>query len=81
MSWLIGYYIFCALLIAGVLWMFRVLNRPKFRDELGDITSEVGYEEDSVGNVQDQEFGQGVLPEATEAHIGIGTREGGGLIG
>ena len=81
MMWIIAWYLFCGLLITGLLCVWRWLNQPKFRNSDGDITSEVGYEEDSVGHVHGQEFGQGVLPDASEAHVGIGTREGSGLLG
>ncbi len=55
MSWLVLWYVFCALNIVAVLWMFKVLNRPKFRGSDGDITTEVGYEEDSTGHVLAEE--------------------------
>lgn len=73
MVWILLWWAFCALLIFGVLTMFRMLNRQKFRDSIGDITSEVGYEEDSVGNVIQQEFGAGSIPDAGDAHISTGS--------
>ncbi len=81
MLWIIAWYLFCGLLIFGLLSFWRWLNQPKFRESSGDITTEVGYEEDSLGNVH-----QGVLEAAGvrdggEAHTGIGIREGSGLMG
>jgi hypothetical protein len=46
--WLIGFYCFAAL-CGGFIWFMMSLNRPRFRDDVGDVTTEVGYEEDSVG--------------------------------
>jgi len=81
MLWIIAWYLFCGMLIAGLLAVWRWLNQPKYRTSDGDITTEVGYEEDSIGNVRSQEYGSGVLPDSGDAHIGIGTREGSGLLG
>ena len=78
--WIVAWYLFCGVLIAGLLAFWRFLSRPAFRDELGDITTEVGYEEDSFGNVHGQEYGSGVLPEAQQAHMGMGSREGSGML-
>ena len=72
MIWIIAWYLFCAMLIAGLISVWRWLNQPKYRYEDGDITSEVGYEEDSLGNLRGQEFGAGLLPDANEGHVGIG---------
>lgn len=30
-------------------WFYRLVNQPAFRDDHGDISTEVGYEEDSYG--------------------------------
>jgi hypothetical protein len=73
MLWIVGWYLFCALLITGLICVWRWLSQPRFRDSMGDITTEVGYEEDSMGNVHGQEFGAGVIPDTGEAHIGIGS--------
>ncbi|GEM_PF-2785310 len=79
--WILAWWAFCAVLIWGLLTAWRVLNRPKFRSSDGDITSEVGYEEDSVGHLRVQEFGAGAIPDAGDAHVAGGTNEGTGLMG
>jgi hypothetical protein len=81
LMWLVAWYLFCGILIVSLLGIWRWLNQPRFRDEMGDITTEVGYEEDSLGNVIHQEYGSGVNPESIDAHIAIGSREGSGLLG
>ncbi len=45
------WYIVCALIIEGFLLFYSFTNKPRFRDELGDITTEVGYDEDSTGRL------------------------------
>lgn len=58
-GWLLVFYIYCGALIAAGFWIYKVMHRPRFRDELGDITTEVGYEEDSIGKPfhgNDEEF-------------------------
>jgi hypothetical protein len=48
-GWLTLFYIYCGLLVAAYFLVYRLMHRPRFRDEHGDITTEVGYEEDSIG--------------------------------
>ncbi len=48
MFWVLLFYAFAAL-CGAFLWFMFHLSHPKFRDEIGDIISEVGYEEDAVG--------------------------------
>lgn len=48
---LLGFYLFSIFNIICMLKFFNFTSRDKFRDEKGDITTEVGYEEDSMGNV------------------------------
>lgn len=52
-GWLLltAYYFAAAALVAFVIWFYRLINQPGFRDQLGDVSTEVGYEEDSCGNV------------------------------
>lgn len=74
---LVLWYGFCALNIAALLWIFKVLNRPKFRQSDGDITTEVGYEEDSTGHVlsagaEDSEFEHESPHYMPSAHTGSG---------
>lgn len=47
---LVTWYLFCGILIVAVLAMMRGLTHSKFRDDRGDTTTEVGYEEDPVGH-------------------------------
>lgn len=45
------YYGIAALLIVFAVWFYRLINQPAFRNDSGDVSTEVGYEEDSYGNV------------------------------
>lgn len=47
--WIIAFYVFAALCVGFFLFMLN-LSRPGFRDQMGDITSEVGYEENQYGD-------------------------------
>lgn len=50
--WLIGaFYLFVACAIIFQKRFYKYLNAPRFRNDQGDRTLEVGYEEDSVGHV------------------------------
>lgn len=49
--WLGIWYLAVAIITASFLVFFRYINMPKWRDDHGDRTSEVGYFEDSVGRV------------------------------
>ncbi len=55
MTWetllVILFYIFVGICLCFFWAFYRFVNQPKFRNEEGDLTTEVGYEEDSVGNV------------------------------
>ncbi len=46
---LVAFYMFCAALIGLFIFEYRLINHPKFRQGSGDITTEVGYEEDPTG--------------------------------
>lgn len=46
--WLIAFYGFVALCV-GFFFFMLSLNHPRFRNDEGDLTTEAGYEEDSVG--------------------------------
>jgi uncharacterized membrane protein SpoIIM required for sporulation len=48
---IILWWVFCALLYWLHFFVHDHLQRPKFRDSTGDITTEVGYDEDSLGRV------------------------------
>jgi hypothetical protein len=66
---LIGWYVFCAMLISMVLLTMRGLTHAKFRDE-DDSTTEVGYEKDSVGrdlHVHDETTND----DAAEPHVSM----------
>ena len=73
MTWetflVIAFYIFVGLCL-GLLWLFyRFVNQPRFRNEEGDLTTEVGYEEDSVGNVISKLEASGHETHLTGPHI------------
>lgn len=77
MFWLLLWYAFCVVNITVVLWIFNVLDRPKFRSCIGDITTEVGYEEDSTGHVltgfgDRPDLGPGEPHVMTSANTGSG---------
>jgi hypothetical protein len=46
---LVIWYLVCILLLLAWRWFWRFTNLPRFREEDGDVTTEVGYEEDSTG--------------------------------
>lgn len=48
---IIIWWLFCAFLYWLHFFVHEHLQRPKFRDSTGDITTEVGYDEDPLGNV------------------------------
>jgi hypothetical protein len=45
------WYLLSALIILLMIWFFKFTNTPGQRSEMGDVTTEVGYSEDSTGNV------------------------------
>jgi hypothetical protein len=49
--WLVGlFYLMALCCIAFVSGFYQLVNRPRFRNDQGDVSTEVGYEEDSVGH-------------------------------
>ena len=48
--WLALWYVLVAGFIGFFLFFFRLLNLPQWRRDGGDISTEVGYFEDSVGH-------------------------------
>ncbi|MBX9689704.1 MAG: hypothetical protein K2X27_23550 [Candidatus Obscuribacterales bacterium] len=54
--WLFIWYLVAGGFIAFFIFVFRFLNMPRWRDDHGDRTSEVGYFEDPVGRVLDSPF-------------------------
>ena len=46
-----GFYLFCLVVIVLFLWLSRLLSRSRFRSEEEGCTVQVGYEEDSEGEV------------------------------
>ena len=65
---LFAYYIFSVLNILLVLRFFKWTNEPRFRDGDGDVTTEVGYAEDSTGHVL-HEFRDPTINEQEQPHI------------
>lgn len=69
-SLLVIWYIFCAMLISLVLFTMRGLTHSRFRDDDGDRTTEIGYEEDPVGHeLNEQESTTNDSP--SEPHISV----------
>ena len=52
---LIGYYIFSFLLLGGLIKLFKMIDRPRYRDSDGNESNQAGYSEDPLGNVLDSE--------------------------
>jgi hypothetical protein len=48
---IIAFYIFVFFCIIGFLAFYRLINNPSWRSDEGDISTEAGYEEDSLGNI------------------------------
>jgi hypothetical protein len=48
-AFIIGWYVFCAILGTAIWLMIRGMMYTKYRDPYGDATTEVGYMEDSQG--------------------------------
>ncbi len=69
--WLTIFYVFFALCMIFVLGLLRLVSRSKFRSEDGDITTEVGFEEDPLGNVKKREYQFPSREELEEPHMGI----------
>ncbi len=67
----IGFYIFCALIIKAFFFLSRVLGHPRFRSEEGEITNEVGYEEDPQG--ESAYTPEGPTAEISAEHSGVST--------
>lgn len=69
--WLTIFYVFFALCMIFVLGLLRLVSRSKFRNEDGDITTEVGFEEDPLGNVKKQEYQFPSQQELEEPHMAL----------
>lgn len=66
---IVGFYLFCIVDIALLLWFSHLLSRSKFRSEEEGSTVQVGYEESSEGEIIPT-----ALSEAghTEQDVGVG---------
>lgn len=69
--WLVIFYVHAILCMGFVYGFSKLLSRSKFRDEDGDITTEVGFDEDALGNVKDHEYQFPSREELEEPHMGI----------
>lgn len=65
----VAFYIYAILNILAVIKFFKMVEEPRFRDDEGDVTTEVGYAEDPVGNVLHGTFREPSLDELEEPHI------------
>lgn len=72
-GYILVWYAVCGLIIKGFLVFYDLLNRPRFRDYRGDITTEVGYEEDGYGRIV-QELDDQCLNLETP-HVSTGAHE------
>jgi hypothetical protein len=73
-SFLVAWYILSGLNIVLLRFVMRRLTHSRFRDDRGDITTEIGYEEDATGrdlNQQREDFSVNSLAE--QAHFDITT--------
>jgi hypothetical protein len=69
--WLAIFYGFAALCIVFVLGLMRLVSSSKFRSEDGDVTTEVGFEEDPLGNVREQEHPFPSQEGLEKPHVGM----------
>lgn len=46
----IAFYVVALMAFLYIRWFYRLINQPSFRDDKGDVSTEVGYEEDSCGH-------------------------------
>jgi hypothetical protein len=69
--WLAIFYVFTALCMIFVLGLMNLVSRSKFRSEDGDVTTEVGFEEDPLGNVKVQEHPFPSQEELEKPHVGM----------
>jgi hypothetical protein len=67
--WVVAFYVFSALCILFFLGFSRLLSHSKFRSD-DDRTTEVGYEEDSVGNLRGEDS-DSKLDDWEEPHMGV----------
>ncbi len=49
MWWIVAFYAFSLLCIGFIIWFYWITNFPTYRDGDGDVSTEVGYSEDSMG--------------------------------
>ncbi len=52
------------------MWFIKFLGQPDFRNENGDMTTEVGYEEDSVGHIR-HEYRLASQDEIDDPHMAV----------
>lgn len=75
LGWIALWYAFCGLVVKGFLSFYDLVNKPRFRDSAGDITTEVGYDEDPVGNPlqlnDDDECVDGQMPHVPSTTGGV----------
>lgn len=46
----VAFYVVALAVFLYIRWFYRLINQPDFRDDRGDVSTEVGYEEDSYGS-------------------------------
>ena len=63
------WYLICTLLIAGYVGFFKLVNNPRFRSSDGDVSTEAGYLEDSMGHPLSSSSNQCPASDMDEPHI------------
>ena len=67
----------CALVIVGFLGFFKITNRARFRSSEGDVTTEIGYNEECTGSPLSAEEGEEILdPDVPHVNSTGGTNMG-----
>lgn len=68
--WIVAFYTFAIFCILAFYALSNFLSHPKFRNDDGDISTEVGYEEDPVGHVR-KDYRFSSQDEMDEPHMGM----------
>ncbi|MBZ0187785.1 MAG: hypothetical protein K8F91_16180 [Candidatus Obscuribacterales bacterium] len=63
------FYLYSLINILALIKFFKLVDKPRFRDDRGDVTTEVGYAEDSQGNVLGTRYRHLSQEEIEDPHI------------
>ena len=64
----LAFWLFCLLCIGFFKLAIHIVGHPSFRNSDGDVSTEVGFEEDSVGQVK-SEFRYPTSDELDDPHV------------